>query len=454
MELASPSSPAPGPDAGPPRPEASGDGGARRRGRRRRAVIAALVVSVLAAAVAAVVVLAPPAIRREIIAEARARGVALDPGAVDLSLGAIRLRGARFSLLGVRGLSGTIARATIELRGLSPARIAAEDVAITVAGVDALEGLPAWAAQHGARAAELPLAASRVRLGYRDREGAPEVFALADATFQRGAGGPGQRAAGPQPGARPPEAGVLRQARVLIAGKEVARTDVGWSLGAASLSLGFGGADVPSAPLRAELRPLPSPSATLELAPAPLPAIAALLGVDAGASPVIVSGTVDLRLAGGADRAALSAAPLDGAIALTLKGFTFPHPKELDGLLFGDTTTLKADAHIPADRQRVALSRVEVAAGALKLGGAGEIQRAGADASIGMDLSGSVPCSLLAGSAAKAHLTGVVGLLAGDLARRALAGSVSVQVRVDARASRLTAARVTPRAIPRCKVRL
>ncbi|WP_437683805.1 hypothetical protein [Sorangium sp. So ce131] len=450
MEPASPPSPAP--DAEPPRSEAPGGGSARRR--RRRAAIAALVVAILAAAVAAVVLLAPPAIRREIIAEARARGVALDPGAVDLGLGAIRLRGARFSLLGVRGLSGTIARATIELRGLSPARIAAEDVAITAAGVDALEGLPAWAAQHGARAAELPLAASRVRVGYRDHEGAPEVFALADTAVRRGAAGAGQRAAGPQPGAPPPETGVLRQARVLVAGEEVARTDVAWSLGAASLSLGFGGGDVPSAPVRAELRPLPSPSAKLELAPAPLPAIATFLGLDVGASPVIVAGTVDLRLAGGADRAALSAAPLDGAVALTLKGFTFPHPKELDGLLFGDTTTFKADVHLPADRQRVALSRVEVAAGALKLGGAGEIQRAGADASIGMDLSGSVPCSLLAGSAAKAHLTGVVGVLAGDLARRALAGSVSVQVRVDARASRLTAARVTPRAILHCKVRL
>ncbi|MGK3962338.1 hypothetical protein WMF01_17350 [Sorangium sp. So ce1667] len=433
----------------------SGGGGARRGKRRWRAAIAGLVVlAVLAAAVAALLVLGPPAIRRRIIAEARARGVALEPGVVDLGLGAVRLRGARFSLLGVRGLSGTVARTTIELRGLSPSRIAADGVDLTLVGTDALEGLPAWVAQHGPRAAALPLTTSRVRLGLRDRDGGPEVLALADGSLERRAAASGQGAAAPPPGAPQPEAGVLKQARVLVAGKEIARTDVAWSIGAASISLGFGGEDVAAAPLRAELRPRPSPSASIALAPVPLAAVGALLGVDVGAAKMIVSGTLDLRLAEGADRTALSQAPLEGPIALTVKGFTLPHPKELDGLLFGDTTTLKADARISGDRQRVALDGVEVAAGALKLTGTGTIQRDGADASIGMDLSGSIPCSLLAGSAAMSHLTGAVGLLARDLMSRTLAGSVAVRARVDARASRLTAARVTPSAILRCKLRL
>ncbi|MGK4004263.1 hypothetical protein WMF31_16635 [Sorangium sp. So ce1036] len=436
--------PAPGAEAPPGEPQG---GGARRGKRHRRAVIAALLVAVVGVAAAAVLVLAPPAIRREIIAEARARGIALDPGEVELGLRAIRLRGARFSLLGVRGLSGTLARATIELRGLSPARIAAERVELALVGTDALEGLPAWAARYGARAAALPLAAGSVRVGFRDRDGAPDAFALEGASLQRGAG-----AAAP-PGALRPERGVLRQARVLVADKEIARTDVAWSIGAASVSVGLGGEEVATAPLRAELRPRPSPGAAIEIAPTPLTSVAALLGVDVGASRMIVSGTLDLRLADGAARTALSEAPIEGPIALTVKGFTLPHPRELDGLLFGDTTVLKADAHLSADRQRVALSRVEVAAGALKLGGTGTIQRDGADASIAMDLSGSIPCSLLAGSAAQAHLAGVVGLLAGDLARRTLAGTVAVRLRVDARASRLTAARVDPSAILRCKVR-
>ncbi|WP_437719758.1 hypothetical protein [Sorangium sp. So ce861] len=454
-------------------PGAAGDGGAPRapgdgaaaaaavdraapRGkRRRRALIAALVaVAAVAAAVAALLVLGPPALRRHIVAEARARGVALDPGAIDVGLGAVRLRGARFSLLGVRGLSGTVARATIALRGLSPAGIAADGVELTAVGIDALEGLPAWVAQHGPRAASLPLTTGRVRLGLRDRDGGPEVLALAEASLVRRAAGAVQGAAAPPPGAPGLEAGVLKQARVLVAGKEVARTDVAWSIGAASISLGFGGEDAASAPLRAELRPRPSPSASIELAPTQLAAVGALLGVDVGASTMVVSGTLELRPAAGADRTALSEAPLEGPIALTVKGFTLPHPRELDGLLFGDTTTVKAEAHIPGDRRRIALSGVEVAAGALKLKGAGTIQRDGADAAIGMDLSGSIPCSLLAGSAAMAHLTGTVGLLARDLVSRTLAGSVAVQVRVDARASRLTAARVNPSAILRCKLRL
>ncbi|WP_437766975.1 hypothetical protein WME77_08030 [Sorangium sp. So ce764] len=441
---------APGENGAPRAPGESGGAPRGARGkRRRRALIAALVVvAVVAAAVAALVVLGPPALRRRIIAEARARGVALDPGKIDVDLRSIRLRDGRFSLLGVRGISGTVSRTTIELRGLSPARIATEGVELTLVGIDALEDLPAWVAQYGPRAAALPLTTGRVRLGLRDHEGGPEVLALADGALERRAAAPVEGAAAPRP-----EIGVLKQARVLVAGKEIARTDIAWSIGAASISLGLGGEDLVSAPLRAELRPRPSPSASIELAPTPLSAVGALLGVDVGASTMVVAGTLELRLADGADRTALSKAPLEGPIALTVKGFTLPHPKELDGLLFGNTTTVKADARLSADRQRVALSGVEVAAGALTLKGTGTVERNGADAAIAMDLSGSIPCSLLAGSAAMSHLTGAVGLLARDLVSRTLAGSVAVQVRVDARASRLTAARVTPSAILRCKLR-
>lgn len=445
---------APGENDAPRAPGESGGAPHGARGkRRRRALIAALVVvALIGAAVAALLVLGPPALRRRIIAEARARGVALDPGVIDVDLRSIRLRDGRFSLLGVRGVSGTVARATIELRGLSPARIATEGVELTLVGTDALEDLPAWVAQYGPRAAALPLTTGRLRLGLRDRDGGPEVLVLADGALERRAAAPVEGAAAP-PGAPRPEIGVLKQARVLVAGKEIARTDIAWSIGAASISLGFGGEDLVSAPLRAELRPRPSPSASIELAPTPLSAVGALLGVDVGASTMVVAGTLELRLADGADRTALSEAPLEGPIALTVKGFTLPHPRELDGLLFGNTTTVKADASISADRRRVALSGVEVAAGALKLKGTGTVERSGADAAIAMDLSGSIPCSLLAGSAAMSHLTGAVGLLARDLVSRALAGSVAVQVHVDARASRLTAARVTPSAILRCKLR-
>lgn len=488
--MAPTSGPSPSPDAGTQRD---------RRRRRLRAALAALFIAALAALAAGLVLLLPGMVRERVIAEARARGVTLDPGAIDLAVGEIRLRGARFSLLGVRGLSGTISRATIELRGLEPRWIAAEGVDVSVVGLDALEGLPAWAARHGDRAAALPLSASPIRIGLRDREDAAEALALADTSLQMPALSALAAATAPPavasrvvvapastlPAAAPsavtssaavpsamtpsaaatpvdaarhgaslPQRGVLRNARVLIASKEITRTDVAWAIGETTLTVGLGGHDVAAAPLRAELRARPAPAASIEIAPTPLAAAAALLGLDVGASTITVAGTIELRLPAGAAPTTLSDAPLEGSLALTAKGLVLPHPRELDGLLFGDTTTIKADARFAPDRQHVSLSRVEVAAGALKLGGTGAIQRDGADASITMDLSGSVPCSLMAGSAAMAHLTGPVGLLARDLARRTLAGTVAVQVHIDARASRLQAARVTPSAVLRCKIRL
>jgi ADP-dependent NAD(P)H-hydrate dehydratase / NAD(P)H-hydrate epimerase len=423
--------------------------GRSRRKRRLRIAVAALLVAAVAAAL---VLLGPRALRRAVISEARARGVALQAGSIELGLGVVRLRRVRFSLLGVRGLSASATQMDIALRGLSPAGMTATEIDLSLAGLDALDDLPAWAAQYRARAAELPLSATGVRITWRSRAGEPEALALLDASLQTTPAG-GGGAAGGAPGEPAPWTGALQAARVIVATKEVARTDVAWSLGAAGLSLGLGARDVPSAPVRAELRSGPSPTASVELAVAPLSSLAALLGLDVEgqrASAMTVAGKIELRLPQGADRTALTEGPIEGSFALTVKGFLLPHPRELDGLLFGDTTAVSAEARVSADRQCVTLTRVDIAAGALKLGGSGAIQRDGADASIGMDLSGSVPCSQLAGSAAMAHLSGPLGVLAGTVARRTLTGSVAVRLRVDARASRLAAARVEPSALFRC----
>lgn len=434
----------------PAPPAQEGLGAARRPGpgappRRRAWLRRGALLAVIAAALAiAGALIAPALIRAEVVRQAAARGIDLDPGAIQVEIGAVRLRGARFSLAGVRGLAGSAPRATVRLDGLSPARVEAEGISIALVGVGVAPELAAWMAAHGARAHELPLSVAGFRAGFHERAGGAELASLSAGSLEAMPAGAG--AAGP--------GGALRDARVTVAGREIARTEAAWSIGAAGLSVGFGAASVAAAPLRVDLRPPPAPALTARFAPAPVAAIAAPLGLAAGLPGVTAGGSVELRLAGAAATPGgpAQATAVEATAALTLGGYVPPHPKELDGLLFGNATTVRLRARLAPDRASAALEEIEVVAGALRLRGTGALRLLGADAAIEADLSGSVPCSALAGSAVAAHLGAPLGRLAGDLARQALGGSVAVRIQVDARASRLDAARVDQSARVGCRL--
>ena len=96
----------------------------------------------------------------------------------------------------------------------------------------------------------------------------------------------------------------------------------------------------------------------------------------------------------------------------------------------------------------------------MRLSGTGLLQRPAADGSarrsavLRGDLSGTLPCTLLARSAAGARLGKTLGDLAGNLATRSLEGSVLVHVGMEAELDRLDAARIDPTATLRCNLKL
>jgi hypothetical protein len=135
-----------------------------------------------------------------------------------------------------------------------------------------------------------------------------------------------------------------------------------------------------------------------------------------------------------------------------VKGYTPPHPRELDGILFGDTTTVRSKFQLAADLGSVKLTTLTVEAGALSLTGAGDVVREGLDARVSLKLKGAIPCTSLATSAAVARLGGGLGRLAGGLAAGAVTGNVSVALSVDGKASDVKGAKITQSARIGCKV--
>ncbi|EYF07955.1 hypothetical protein [Chondromyces apiculatus] len=403
----------------------------------------ALVV-VVAACAGLVALFLPDLVRAEVVRQARARGILLDPGKVSFTREAVTLRGARFSLVDVTGTEGTIQRVVIRLDGLAPRDMQAEGVTFLVTGYEALPALQAWTAARYADVASVPLAAREVRLGFREQQSAAEtaekaVLAAASLTLA-----PTQGAAEV----------ALKQARVIVAQREVATAEVTGKLDAegviATLLATLPGAGAkPSVEIA--LRRPPEPDVRVRLSRTSLDALATALGLTLGAPGVVVGGTAELRLP------TVARGPFALGVDLALDGYVPPHPRELDGILFGKTTSVKAQVRIPSggDGARLPdadLHEVEVSAGALQLRGKGSVRGEVADAVLTLSLTGAVPCTQLTTSVVAAHLGQGLGTLAGRLAQRALAGSVAVAVRVEGRASRFDAPRVETSAQVGCRL--
>jgi hypothetical protein len=145
-------------------------------------------------------------------------------------------------------------------------------------------------------------------------------------------------------------------------------------------------------------------------------------------------------------------AAVDGTLRLSVKGYTPPHPKELDGILFGDVTTVKSKFQLAADFGSAKLTGLTAEAGALTLTGNGDVVREGTDARVSLKLKGSLACTALAQSAAMAKLGPLLGSIAGVAAAGALKGNVAVSITVEAKASDVKGAKITQSASIGCKV--
>ncbi|NUO48459.1 MAG: hypothetical protein HOV80_06350 [Polyangiaceae bacterium] len=153
-----------------------------------------------------------------------------------------------------------------------------------------------------------------------------------------------------------------------------------------------------------------------------------------------VTGKLDVGLTG--------ADALKGSFNSTVAGYVPPHPRELQGILFGDAT--KVSGKFALDGFAVKITELSVKAGTLELKGTGEL--ALLDGHVTLDLKGAVPCAELAVSAIGAHVGGVGSIIAGRLARGRLTGTVETRVTVDANVRDLEKAKVAPSAFVHCSV--
>lgn len=384
-------------------------------GEKRRRVLKLVVFFVAGCLVAALVagaILAKPFLRQHVIDEAARRGVVLEPGEVHVAFGHVSVDRSSFRLIGVPGVSGTAESTEVFLDFLTPKRVETRGVSVEAVGSAPMLALAVteWTKRFP-EAYRLPTQAQEVNVSWRPAAGQDPWLTLKGGSLTPTTGG-----------------ATFHADAAKALGFDVGKVGAAFTANDADVALGFGEDDVGNAPVRIRVQhALPSPTADVELAPVDLDKLAGPFGVKLPIKDVVASGKAHLVF-----ERAVEPKPISGHLLAKLQGFVPPHPPELDGFVFGDSTTLESDFTVTPDRKNVTLTKTTVAAGAFKLAGNGSIEREDTHARIRMALTGNLPCDALAGAAAETHLGSVLGKIVGAAAKQALKGSVGVTVKLDA----------------------
>jgi hypothetical protein len=370
----------------------------------------------------AVLLLVKPLIRRVAEEEARQHGVALQVSDVEIGLGRLSFANATFTLVGVHGLTGKIGSLDIELRGLSPERIRATGLELAVIGsfpTVALE-LGAWTKDHP-QIYRLPMIVRGASISWR---ASPEVdpwLTLEDGTLD------------------PTHDGATFVAeRAHVAGIAVGKLGARCTTDESVILLGFGTTDLATAPISVRVQhAIPEPTLLIMLAPTPVERLAPAFGVAVPVRGVVTSGQAELRFP-----AASTDGGASGNLAIKLQGFIPPHPRELDGFVFGNVTAFESNLKLDPTFTRATLSGTKVTAGAFSLSGDGSVERLPDHARVLLRLRGALPCGALAGAALETHLGKTIGAIMKRATREFLRGSVGVTVNIDASTRDLGAAKL------------
>lgn len=398
-------------------------------GKRWLLVSAILAALLLGAAAIVLLVLLPRYVERKVLSTAEAQGVSLTPEDISFGWGWVQLTQVKVSLDKVRTVEMQVGRIDVALDGVTPLSIDLTNVDGLVIGSLTNVGLELseWTQAHPS-AYSLPLSAKNVHVRFVEPAGTPPWLEVSGGELTRTKNG-----------------GVFAAQHTRFVGVDLGTVGAGFAREASTIALGFGEADLGKAPFRVEVSPsAANPSARFVLAPTTADRLAKPFGLGvalSSVSGVVVSSETSITFAGGAARGTIS-----GLTNVTLKGWVPPHPVELDGFIFGDTTTFDTKFTLPSTRDRITLSESRLKAGKFELTGDGSISRGSDHSEATLRLGGDLPCSALAGAQAESRLGKLLGATlagkAGKLAEKLVAGSVHVGLELSADTRQLSAARI------------
>lgn len=371
-------------------------------------------------------VVLPRVVEAKVLAAAEEAGVTLEPDDIAFGWGWVQITQSKVTLDRVRSISMQVGRIDVALDGLRPTSIELTNVDAQVVGSITNVGLELseWTKAHPG-AYSLPLNTKNAHARFIEEAGSGAWLEVSGGTLTRTATG-----------------GVFSAEHTVFLGVDLGKVGAGFAREGSAIALGFGEADFSKAPLRVEISPaLATPSATFTLSPIAAERLAKPLGIALPVPGVIVSAETTLTFPRGG-----LAGLVNGTTNITLKGYVPPHPFELDGFIFGDTTSFNATFTMPPIRDRIVLTDAHVKTGTFELRGTGLLARGTDHSQVTLDMHGELPCNALAAVEAESRLSKILGAdlgaEGGKIAQKLVAGSVAIGLKVTADTRNLAAAKI------------
>ena len=378
----------------------------------------------------AVFVFLPKYVRAQIIEQAKRRGVELEPGEVSFGIGWVQVKDSNLSLVGLPSVRAKAGIIDVELARFTPQRFKLSDVKVEATGsAAALEAdLATWLRAHEAQFTE-PVSMKPVSVEYR----------------QQPSGAPSIAITGGEVSAAETELH-LNASGLKVEGHELGAVQLTGKKNHAELAMTLGISDLKNPTLSFDATSGENWKLHIALAPVVLGKLGAALNTAMPLPSVTASGTFDLDL----PRVLTPVSHPTGHADASLKGYVPPHPVELDGFVFGDTTEIASKFTVLPEQLKLVLEETRLKAGSFVLQGGGSVGVEAGGPRLRLNLSGTLPCGALAGAAAQTRLGAALGKLTGKAARETLAGTVGVKVVVEADVLNLDKPRVLKTITPGC----
>jgi ADP-dependent NAD(P)H-hydrate dehydratase / NAD(P)H-hydrate epimerase len=355
-------------------------------------------------------------IARYAVDEARRRGIELRIGTLSWDLGGVSLGKSTVTPIGVKGVEAKLERVDADvllgLGRMNVERLEMDGVELTMTGSAPALGLAlsVWAKEY-AHAFDVRAMAENVALTWRTAPGEPPWLEVSGGNVDTARGSGTLRA---------------RQARVGVA--QIGVIGAVWTKDSTNITAGLGEPTLAAARVRVRIEHAREPfGVDLVLAPTGLAALEKAFGVKLPNQDIALSGQTHLELP-----KTLGSEDVTGWTKVELNGFVPPHPPELDGFVFGNTTSFESSLQVDKDQKQVRLHDTRVKAGAFQLRGQGLVVREPDSARLELELNGNLPCAALVGAAAETRLGTTIGQWVRRAAEAALQGSVGVTVKIRA----------------------
>jgi hypothetical protein len=368
---------------------------------------------------------------------AKVLGIALEPADVRFGPSFIQVLDSRFTALQVPGVGGTVRRIDVDLSGMRPTRVLLSGIAIDAHGdPDALRQAAQRYWEHvrpkaiaGQATPPLPKVEWRhLALNLTTGNALIPTAAVTELTVVANAGPTHDET-------------TIRTASTRVGALDLGPLEIAIRNQDGTFELGWGPTLFESSWRIAYRELTDAEQVKLSFQPQEATLLLGRLGVTtvpAELSKAKVGGHVEaLR-----DK---SAGKVTGALTLNLAGFVPPHPPELKGYRFADTTTMRAQFEVDPLWAAAELRGIELKAGDLSLLGHGRIDRELMSARLRAELTTTLDCVTLARGYASEEIGGELGQWGARNAPKAVRGSVSVRVQIDADTSHLDQAKVVKR---------